>query len=335
MKTLWKKKFIDLYFNSNPKKRDIPRALELKNSNMPNFLYQYNPFDNNRHKCHLLELLKNDKMWLSNPEDFNDPFDCAITLISKQIEVENFRHRIDNIINDLECEFTDDERDYIKKSIDPAYELSKIYAKKFIPTDKTPKKLIEALSKPEEYAKVISDALKEEADDFYPTLLKDIKKNMRITCFSEKNDSILMWSHYADNHRGLCVEYDFKGSEYRNPLKQFLYPVIYETKVFDATKSFLPCSRCTDLFRHAAITKYQDWSYENEWRYVDVSVMPGSSPSSYLNVTKPKSVYLGAKTDEEDDDIKEVQKIAEDRGFAVYKMEMMDSEFVLKPKRII
>mgnify|MGYP002227506002 FL=1 len=29
-----------------------------------------------------------------------------------------------------------------------------------------------------------------------------------VGCFSERNDSLLMWSHYADEHRGLCIGYN-------------------------------------------------------------------------------------------------------------------------------
>ena len=28
-----------------------------------------------------------------------------------------------------------------------------------------------------------------------------------VCCFSEKKDDILMWSHYADGHKGFCLEF--------------------------------------------------------------------------------------------------------------------------------
>ena len=36
----------------------------------------------------------------------------------------------------------------------------------------------------------------------------DQKSSMGITCLSEVPDSLLMWSHYANNHRGFCVSYN-------------------------------------------------------------------------------------------------------------------------------
>ena len=49
-------------------------------------------------------------------------------------------------------------------------------------------------------------------DNFYPylkELLKDRQEDeYGITCFSEVKDDILMWSYYADSHRGICLEFD-------------------------------------------------------------------------------------------------------------------------------
>ena len=41
------------------------------------------------------------------------------------------------------------------------------------------------------------------------------KDNYGISCFSLTNDEILLWSHYANNHKGLCIEIDtdFERSE--------------------------------------------------------------------------------------------------------------------------
>ena len=33
-------------------------------------------------------------------------------------------------------------------------------------------------------------------------MIEQNRMTMGISCFSEKEDSILMWSHYADNHKG-------------------------------------------------------------------------------------------------------------------------------------
>lgn len=54
--------------------------------------------------------------------------------------------------------------------------------------------------------------------------MSTIKDAVRVVCLSEVYDSMLMWSHYAQNHTGFCIEYDFKESDM---LCKQLYPVIY------------------------------------------------------------------------------------------------------------
>lgn len=39
-------------------------------------------------------------------------------------------------------------------------------------------------------------------------LIIENTKEFGICCFSKSNDNIHMWSHYADSHKGICVEYD-------------------------------------------------------------------------------------------------------------------------------
>ena len=66
-------------------------------------------------------------------------------------------------------------------------------------------------------------------------------KSIHVACFSETKESILMWSHYADNHKGFCVEYDFKELGISNPFARFIFPVIYTDTIFDM-KDYLPDS---------------------------------------------------------------------------------------------
>ncbi|MBR6012726.1 MAG: DUF2971 domain-containing protein [Selenomonadaceae bacterium] len=40
-----------------------------------------------------------------------------------------------------------------------------------------------------------------------------------ITCFSRKNDNILMWAHYANNHQGVCLGFDIDEND--KHLKKF------------------------------------------------------------------------------------------------------------------
>ena len=52
-------------------------------------------------------------------------------------------------------------------------------------------------------------------------------------CLSENNSSVLMWSHYADNHKGICIEYDFESIKNNKLIYYSLFPVNYTAKPID------------------------------------------------------------------------------------------------------
>lgn len=45
---------------------------------------------------------------------------------------------------------------------------------------------------------------------YFPILSETSKRFSAIACFSESIESVLMWSHYADSHKGFALEYDFR-----------------------------------------------------------------------------------------------------------------------------
>ena len=53
----------------------------------------------------------------------------------------------------------------------------------------------------------------------------ELKQGMGISCLSESYDSLLMWAHYANSHRGICVEYDLL--KINKELEFTPVPVIY------------------------------------------------------------------------------------------------------------
>ena len=52
--------------------------------------------------------------------------------------------------------------------------------------------------------------------------MDELKDAVRVVCLSETYDSMLMWSHYARNHTGYCIEYEFnKDDMYYSSLHHF------------------------------------------------------------------------------------------------------------------
>ena len=56
-----------------------------------------------------------------------------------------------------------------------------------------------------EYTLAVEEGLKQYEQDQKSDIMQD---TVLVGCFSERNDSLLMWSHYADEHRGLCFGYN-------------------------------------------------------------------------------------------------------------------------------
>lgn len=85
----------------------------------------------------------------------------------------------------------------------------------------------------------------------------NIGDNYRICCFSNNDNSMLMWSHYAQEHQGIMVEYWFGGDL---PNGVGIDKVIYT----DEAKRKREENKY--LFNQYLLTKNKEWSYEDEVR---------------------------------------------------------------------
>lgn len=319
---LWKEKLKKHLFQ--PKRTDlrIKEGMALKCENMPKSLYKYKSFDDNGYS---MKILKQNEIKLSIPEEFNDPFDCALTLSAKKIGNELMRQRLSNMIEKLQVDtsFTEGEIKKLNHSNQVIRDLAKIYIEKH-PAEH------EMTS--DELAKILSDVVDEEFEDILSVHGNSIKTGIFITCFSETYKSILMWSHYSHYHEGFCIEYNFKELNHLHPLNRLIFPVFYTNSIFDAT-DFITQGKDGNLFMltYAAINKSDLWSYEQEWRYV---FQHGPTEEmQFVSVPKPKAVYLGTNILNENKE--KILEIAEQKDFEVYQMNMEQSEYALKSERIL
>ena len=171
--------------------------------------------------------LKNQQLYFSDPRLFNDPFDSSIGCIFEDITEEEFSllhsHNRNNYPN---------ESKFIKEYGD------------------TPSEKFKSFIRP-----ILEDEFKKATDQFF-------NKN-GVTCFSESNDEILMWSHYAKSHTGFCLEFDTSIEPFNKARK-----VEYQTGFpsINPAKAFLDPDSSEAL--KLALTKYKKWEYEKEWRLV-------------------------------------------------------------------
>jgi hypothetical protein len=112
-------------------------------------------------------------------------------------------------------------------------------------------------------------------------------REVGVCCFSEARDNTLMFAHYADGHRGVCLEF---STEKRNDAEFFggLSAVQY----IDEPKPVKFVSELPAMF----LTKSASWSYEREWRALNDK---GTLTYNY-HPASLTGVIFGCKTSEED-----------------------------------
>lgn len=88
-----------------------------------------------------------------------------------------------------------------------------------------------------------------------------------VLCLSELKDSILMWSHYADCHRGVCLVYDTDNEFFVNA-----QPVRYQRERPRVNPVIHSDEKMLD---NAIFTKSDAWAYEKEWRIFHYQHGPG------------------------------------------------------------
>jgi hypothetical protein len=88
-------------------------------------------------------------------------------------------------------------------------------------------------------------------------------ENIGLCCFSEDPRSILMWAHYANNHRGFCVEYSLARN---TMLANEVSPVIYTQNMPSLSFADLSPKNSRRTIERLWRTKAACWQYEKEWR---------------------------------------------------------------------
>lgn len=185
------------------------------------------------------------------------------------------------------------------------------------------------------------DTIKSQLDDLSNKALyqarKMVSEQFKVTCLSERMDSSLMWSHYANKHLGFCLEYDFTAnmSNIHNDLllaQLMLFPVKYtndrpllskalfnpkNTLAYLKSKKFP--SDAIEKIMFGLLTKSEDWSYEKEWRIFQLG------KSEMMKLPKPRKIFLGAKMEEETKE--KLVVIARKKNIPIFQMQLKPDKY--------
>ncbi|WP_210470118.1 DUF2971 domain-containing protein [Vibrio crassostreae] len=220
-------------------------------------LYKYRKFSE-----FLVRELCSSKIYFSDPKLFNDPLDCTPV-----------------VANDL----TDSD---LEKLCFEMITRSK--------GRKTAKETIESFR----YYSLERETPRDQRESFIYQLnfevkkqLDEIFKEMGVLSLSAKHDSPLMWSHYADEHKGICLEFDMvdavalpKQIDYEGG-RSISSKLIFQY-IVDGNKE--ASKEIKDKYFFA---KSEEWSYESEWRLLARRYGENSLPFRLTGV------YFGMRCD--------------------------------------
>lgn len=109
----------------------------------------------------------------------------------------------------------------------------------------------------------LSDAvLKQQIPAGLTTATADALKRVGgVSCFSEVRDNLLLWGHYADGHKGFCLEFETSKSDLFSKARQVRYQ-----DALPRLNAELFLKDSLEPVMSLLLTKAKCWEYEREWR---------------------------------------------------------------------
>ncbi len=218
----------------------------------PKYLFKY--FNNIKYA---LDVISNKRIHFESPSSYNDIFDSTLTIHDYQMHILGFSITVLKKFLRLIPKHAA----MIKRIEDCKFSNCKNFADFF-----------NVLHKEGVKNDVISELKNKVCETF-----KNIKvETNKITCFSEICDSNLMWSHYANKLKGVCLIFDTdKDTKLYANLHKINYS-IYRRHDSHANFNFY-------------FEKSLDWNYEQEWRLV------ANIKEDYLATDSCIGVIIGEK----------------------------------------
>jgi hypothetical protein len=281
MNDMWIQDFVDCIEGSTFDQPRFAGALSIKQQHLPKRIYKYRcDCSNSRGN------LETDTVWLSSPDFYNDPYDCLFRFSQDELLVVLENRLVDTLATDgtLQGVVTAEQIESAKRSHKPLKTIAG-----YIPDSSS------AGGNLKQRVELCSTQAPGVVERTTSTI-QQWRKLTKVCSFSAINDSLLMWGHYADNHRGFCIEYDLEGLVADHRLRRTLFPVIYTNKTYDLTPwavTLVSPDRGrfnTELLILCLIYKCDEWKYEEEWRMVRVT--PTEELDQNCPVPTPARIYL-------------------------------------------
>ena len=234
----------------------------------PKKLFKYKSFNDD---C--MELIIDDYLYFANPIQFNDPLDCKVTIFDDVNDEEQLR----SILSTLLQQNSEKKLKVAAKNL--RYKGPKT-------TDKI------SLLSMSETDKIISGIYSEFSFGLYgynsPTIEQVLANtigdiilsgyNRGVLSLSKKDKCPLMWAHYADNHKGLCLGYSIPENV-ANKIRPLSYTSeSREIKISQIHRMLAGDQQAkTEIEHDIFLRKAKPWKYEEEWRMLSDVGLQNSS----------------------------------------------------------
>lgn len=138
----------------------------------------------------------------------------------------------------------------------------------------------------------------------------------------------LLWAHYANSHKGFCIEYDL-DILLKNDGKNHIYsfPVSYSKKPPNIGFLDIIRNKQNNFIKKFAFHKSKRWEYEQEHRIVTSKKGLNSYDHKAL-----KSIYFGLKISESDRN--QLINLLKERGLNFYQIELEKNSYSFKAVKL-
>lgn len=144
------------------------------------------------------------------------------------------------------------------------------------------------------------DIIQIQSFDFQNEVLNHISRLYGIACFSTSSKNLLLWSHYANSHQGICIQFVLDNNFFESA-KHFEVKYSNKRPVIDTSELY----NNYDYLINQMSIKSRDWAYEKEYRFY--SLLSGCTRicdtdiyTKTFDMANLGNVVLGYKCNKED-----------------------------------
>jgi hypothetical protein len=260
---------------------------------MDKILYKYRADEVNT-----VKIFTNKKIWLSNAEGLNDPFECTIGEIASEWIEEQVKHMKYAQLMGFAFGLLQ-----AAKTNSGFYDLNPKQAKEY-------EKKFRSQTFDEKYSSMRAFIRRKNGfelskpDEIFINFDKQLSE-VGIFSLSETYDNELLWAYYADSSKGISIGFEvIEGNKLSNPdhclkvnysdVRPTFNGVGFKNEVsFYRDKNVDKISFEDDTFKKAITTKKTTWQHEKEWRYIE------EKAGSYNFPGKLVEIIFGLKCSEE------------------------------------